>query len=488
MRSYLKKPWGHTPFVPAETALYGAMHVGFEIPVVRISVADGFAGFQWLLHDASDIVAYRAIIAKRGQSVGFANNRPADIPEPQVLPPDVDTCAFSGLQNEQDYEITIVAYDEKGLPVARSLCRLFRCGDFPGHVVNYIHPDDYAYGFSGRSPASPSIAKLKSGALLISHDVFWGQAGQLLTQLFRSDDDGKSWRYVTDICPCFWGKLFVHADALYMMGMSQEYGDVLIGKSTDEGKTWSKPVLLLEGGDRLTGGPHQAPTPILITDTRIYSAVEWGAWSEGNKHASGVLSADSSSDLMDPASWVLSPYVSHDATWPGAVTGGNPQMLEGNLFQMQDGRIGNLLRYHTKDANPPEGQAVLLALDPGRPELPQAFVRVQPLDGGYTKFHVQRDERTGKLYLLHNGGDAQEMYRRDVLSLSVSEGDARFTKVCDVIDDRNNDHTEGPQRVGFQYPSFILESGEILAAIRTAMHGAWNYHNANTITFHRISI
>lgn len=75
-------------------------------------------------------------------------------------------------------------------------------------------------------------------------------------------------------------------------------------------------------------------------------------------------------------------------------------------------------------------------------------------------------------------------WRRDILSLAVSKDGRSWRIVCDLIDE--SAHAEGPTKVGLQYPSFIIDGDDLLCLSRTAMNGAWNFHNANAITFHRI--
>ncbi|MGN1052752.1 MAG: hypothetical protein ACI4SH_05110 [Candidatus Scatosoma sp.] len=106
-------------------------------------------------------------------------------------------------EDGKEYEFYIRVGDKE------SITRLVRAGDFPGTVVNYLHPNDNAYYFSGRFLASPSIVRLPSGALLASMDVFSLRYPQNLCKVFKSVDDGKTWKYVTDLFPCFWGTLFV---------------------------------------------------------------------------------------------------------------------------------------------------------------------------------------------------------------------------------------------------------------------------------------
>ena len=90
-------------------------------------------------------------------------------------------------------------------------------------------------------------------------DIYAPNYPKNLTLIFRSDDDGASWHYVSELMPCFWGKLFVHKGELYMLSCSTECGDLLIGKSTDAGKTFTTPVALLRGSNEKNGntGVHK---------------------------------------------------------------------------------------------------------------------------------------------------------------------------------------------------------------------------------------
>ena len=113
-------------------------------------------------------------------------------------------CTITGLTAKTDYEF----YVSSG--VFRSRIRLARTGTSVGTVVNYLHPDDEAYAFSGRYLCSPSLVRHPNGYLLTSMDLFAGNAPQNLTLIFRSDDEGATWHYVSEVMPAFWGKLFIH--------------------------------------------------------------------------------------------------------------------------------------------------------------------------------------------------------------------------------------------------------------------------------------
>lgn len=95
-----------------------------------------------------------------------------------------------------------------------------RCGDPVGVVVNYLHPQDNAYAFSGKYLCSPSLLKHPDGYMLASMDLYAGNYPQNLTLISRSDDNGQNWHYVSELMPCFWGKMFIHKNELYMLSCS----------------------------------------------------------------------------------------------------------------------------------------------------------------------------------------------------------------------------------------------------------------------------
>ena len=171
---------------------------------------------------------------------------------------------IDGLLPETDYAFRVVRNDG-----VSSDERLARTGRVPGIVVNYLHPDDPEYAFSGRYLCSPSLIRLPDGTLLASMDLYASGAPQNLTLIYRSVDDGRTWSHLTELCPCFWGKRFLCGGALYMIGCSTEYGDLLIGRSDDGGANWTAPTAILRGGCHCKQvGWHRAPMPVLIRDDR----------------------------------------------------------------------------------------------------------------------------------------------------------------------------------------------------------------------------
>jgi hypothetical protein len=393
---------------------------------------------------------------------------------------------ISNLENGLDYRLRLVALDDQEQVLVESATRLFRTGFVPGVAVNYIHPEDYTYNFSGRSPASPSIVKLPTGKLIASHDVFWGNHGQNLTLVFQSSDEGNTWEFLSEISPCFWGKLFLHRSALYMLSTSTEYGALLIRRSDDQGRTWSEPTEILPAGDRKSGGPHKAPVPVLEYQGRLFSAVELGSWSLGG-HDAGVISASVDTDLMDPKSWTVTPFLPYDPTWPGTIRDGeNPSMLEGNVVVTPNGELVNILRYHTRGGQPDYGKAIMLDIDKDRPGAPLKFRQVIDFEGNMSKFTILYDEQSKKYWSLVNRVTTENVNQRNVLTLVSSTNLVDWNIEADILNYEDNGWPEDLTKVGFQYVDWLIDHDDILFLSRTAINGAWNFHNANHITFHRI--
>ena len=400
--------------------------------------------------------------------------------EHQIVRPGV--VKISGFENLRDYEV----YVRESGSGEESSRRLFKCGKTPGRVINYIHPQDKTYYPSGDSPASPSIVKCSDGRLIVSQDIFAGGCAQNLSKVFFSDDQGNSWNYLSEIYPCFWGKLFIHRDVLYMLGNSHEYGDLLLFKSDDFGKSWHKPEIVLRGGNRITGGPHKGPMPITEHKGRLWTAVDYGSWTVG-EHRSGVISVRSDCDISDPENWISSSsFLPYDPQWEGTAKGETIGLLEGNVVVKPDGSLVNFLRYQTNLCEPNFGKAIYLYVDDEKPASELRFGKVVDFPGNLSKFSIYYDERTQKYWSLVSRGDAVNPGRRNELILlsSVNLDDWEVERV--VLDYEHNGWHEDRDKVGFQYVDFIFDQEDILLVSRTGINGARSFHDANYITFHRI--
>ena len=400
--------------------------------------------------------------------------RPRGTEKWQEKPLEGKKVRVSGLTDQTDYEVTVRREDG-----GQTRVRLVRTGACPGSVVNYLHPEDEAYAFSGRYLCSPGLLALPGGKLLATMDVYGPRQAQNLTLLFESTDGGESWDYLTELYPCFWGKLFWHQGRVYMLGMACEYGDLLIGVSDDEGRSWSPPVRLFNGSNAQEAGPHKGPMPVILHQGRLYTAIDYGAWEHGG-HDSCILSADANADLLRPASWHLTQPLAFDRTWPGLPQGPLKGCLEGNALVAPDGGVVNLLRLQQPAARPCGGQAVMLRYVAA--DAPLAFDRVVdfPL-GASSKFVALRD---GDAYIAVGNEfyDPSRPAARNVLSVAVSRDLVSWRIARRVVDLRGEDSS----LVAFQYPDAQIVGDDLLILSRTAINGADSYHNSNMITFHAV--
>ena len=270
--------WNYTPYRP-----YNCPPDGLEI--VRVQPEENEVVFEWLGAESAELHVRERGGGEFVTSVGAGTAR-------------------FGAEAGKEYEF-FVERDGK-----RSKVRLVRAGSFPGTVVDYLHPDDEAYACSGRYLATPCAVRTPDGALLFSEDVFALGHPQNLTRLFRSEDDGKSWRFVTELFPCIWATLFVLGNSVYALAASKEYGDLLIGRSDDNGYTWTAPAVIARGssfGSR--AGFHKSSVPVTEAGGRYWCGVEYGCWSE-KAFAPALASFPVGSDPMEVGNWTLTDYAS----------------------------------------------------------------------------------------------------------------------------------------------------------------------------------
>lgn len=120
---------------------------------------------------------------------------------------------------------------------------------------------------------APTIVRTGSGLLLASYTYFGEGSPMQTTFLVASADNGKTWRGVAEVSPLFWPSLFRTSSGLYLIGVDRPYeaGDnrLLIFRSGDDGRTWSKPSALTTGLRVHTGN-----TGVLISKGRITRAIE----------------------------------------------------------------------------------------------------------------------------------------------------------------------------------------------------------------------
>ncbi|MDQ8194060.1 sialidase family protein [Coraliomargarita sp. SDUM461004] len=353
----------------------------------------------------------------------------------------------------------------------------------PGVVINHKYVKD------GHYVGSPSIAKLKDGVYVASHDLFGPKTKEhehATTLVFRSENAGKTWTQVATIDPAFWSGLFVHKGALYLMGTTHHHGLIAIRRSDDGGYTWTQPENAHSGLITPYGQYHTAPTALTIHNGRIWRAMEDATASTvwGERYNPIMLSAPLDADLLRRDSWSLTPVLRHSKEW---LDGHFSAWLEGNAVVLPDGRLGNILRVDRKISNTAaivtlseDGKA--LEFDPNNDFIDFA--------GGATKFSIRKDDQSGLYWTLSNAVPSihevcdKQTFQRNALALMVSK-DARHWEIRYVAL-----YHPDPSYHGFQYVDWLFEEDDIIVASRTAWDddqgGAENQHDANYLTFHRI--
>lgn len=393
------------------------------------------------------------------------------------------TVTVDGLEKNQSYACAILRADG-----ALSRERIVKTGETPPDavIVDYLHPDDPIFEFSGRALGAPSLVRAPSGALLATDCVFCDRnafpALPNLSRLLRSEDEGAHWHYVCDLLPSFNGSLFFHRDRLYFLTLDGDYCNLVITASEDEGESWSPPVTLFRGESAHRFGWHSSAMPMLEHERRLYKAIEFGhvaeygtdadaapagAWTKNGlyfdlSHHVGVLSVDADADLLCAEAWRMSELYDPKDVDPY-------QCIEGNIVE-QDGALVNILRTMRVGVS----LQMSVAPDPERVMHSPVVLNDFPLSA-VSKFEIKRDPQSKAYVAL--GNDCR--YKRKRLVMAVSDDLRDWRIACEIADARETDNA-------FSYPDFIFSGNDILLLSRTAYNGAKNNHDTNMITFHRI--
>lgn len=350
----------------------------------------------------------------------------------------------------------------------------------PGVVI------DHSPAQSKQYIGSPSLAVLPDGEYVASHDFFGPGSTTDTTVVFGSKDKGATWEKRATIKGQWWSTLFVHQGALYLFGVTKEYGYCVIRRSTDGGRTWTEPIDGNSGLLHREGMYHCAPVPVVIHQGRVWRAMEeyigprWGAFK------AFVMSAPVDADLLKASSWTSTNRIGPVKTGLAGNVGG---VLEGNAVVAPDGNIVNVLRVEQPSFD--ESAAVMhvspdgktLSFDPQRD-----FIR---FPGSSKKFTIRFDERSKKYWALVNF--VPERYRatgrrpaqtRNTLVLACSTDMRNWEVRKQLLSD------DDVITVGFQYADWLFDGNDIIAVVRTAFPEkdgttAHNAHDANWMTFHR---
>ena len=351
----------------------------------------------------------------------------------------------------------------------------------PGIVIDHIAAATRRY------IGSPSIAVLPDGAYLASHDVFGPGSTYDTVRLFRSQDLGRTWEHVTDLHGQFWSGLFVHRNAVYMMGTSRQYGHAVIRRSTDGGRTWTEPQDDATGLLLADGMYHTAPMPVIEHAGRLWRAMEdmYPELKWGRNFRAFVMSAPVDADLLRADSWTATNRLRTDEGWLDGRCGG---WLEGNAVVDPDGQVVDVLRvdYRVGDRElaaivRTEPTGIRASFDPERD-----FVEIP---GGCKKFTIRRDPEGGSYWTLANiSTEESKGYNvertRNTLALMRS-ANLRSWEIRRIVLRHPDLDTHA-----FQYVDWLFEEDDLIVASRTAFEdgegGAHNQHDANYMTFHRV--
>ena len=348
---------------------------------------------------------------------------------------------------------------------------------------------------------SPTIVRAPDGSLLAGHDYFGRgcprnhEREESLTSLYRSEDEGATWVNITHVMNAYWSTLFVHAGAVYLFGVSQQYGSIVIRRSEDCGFTWTHPhspeTGLLAPGGYYHDDPnyHCAPVPICEHEGRLYRAFEdceGARWGPGFK--SLVLSAPMGCDLLNAEHWTMSNKLRFDPAWIPEDWGplDNPGWLEGNVVADRQGRLWNILRFHSTPRA--DVAAMVRVEDEGKTLSFDADTGFIVFPGGMTKFTIRFDPVSKRyITLCNNNTDPKVPAHRNILSLATSKNLRDWQVVRRLLEDDTGLPWEQSVRLtGFQYVDWQFDGDDILYVVRTSYRGAHNFHDANQIVFHRL--
>lgn len=335
---------------------------------------------------------------------------------------------------------------------------------------------------------SPSLAILPDGRYVASHDEFGPKSTEherARTRVYVSSDRGNTWEHLADVEGQFWSSLFVHRGQLYLLGTWSHYGNLVIRRSMDGGRTWTTPQDE-QTGLLAVGQFHCAPVPVVEYAGRLWRGVEdttnpkrWGL-----PFRARVMSAPVNADLLVAENWTLSDPLAGDATWLDGQFNG---FLEGNIVIGPGGEVFNILRV----ASFLGGKVAVVRVTPdGRSLNFNPATDFLDFPDGAKKFTIRFDDKSRRYWSLvnwvpprHRGRPAGSV--RNTLAL-VSSADLKNWVIHTILL-----YHPDPVYHGFQYPDWLFDGDDIIAVIRTAYDdeagGAHNAHDANFLTFHRFA-
>lgn len=361
--------------------------------------------------------------------------------------------------------------------IAKPISRATQVDTVAGRVIHH-QP-----AFSGVYVGSPSLAILPSGTYVASHDLFGSGGSEDTTLIHASSDKGVTWRQIATIKGQYWSGLFVHRGALFIMGTERLFGPVVIRRSIDGGVTWTHPTTANNGRLRDDSAYHTAPVPLVISNGKIWRAMEESGSSDQWPHRFRpiLMSARVDRSLLRAKNWHSTVPLDRPAS---ALEGQFIGWLEGNVVKDRTGKLINIVRV---DSQLQGEQVAFLELGAdGQTLVPSGFAS---FPGGSKKFSIRYDEVSDAYWTITNWVPERHYGRdpvrtRNTLALARS-ADLRKWEVTRVLVEHHD-----PATHGFQYADWLFEGDDIVSVIRTAatdeFGGAQNQHDANFLTFLRV--
>ena len=357
----------------------------------------------------------------------------------------------------------------------------------PGTVISYRDAD------GGQYIGSPGICILPDGNYIATHDLFGKKSTEHIradSKVYLSENKGKSWKEVADLDGQFWSKPFVHRGVLYILGTEKHHGNVIIRKSVDGGKNWTIPIDS-KSGLLMKGQFHCAPTPIISHNGYLWRAMEradgkikkWGL-----RYGTFMMSVKEDADLLDAANWRQTNTLPYDSTY---LNGNFGAWIEGNAVVTPENIIVNVLRVHNANDKYTERAAIVNISADGLTstfDKENGFIK---FPGGSKKFSIRYDSLTNNYLAIVNyvpkeyrGKDQLDRIRNT--QALVSSKDLKTWTVHKVLL-----HHPDTKKHGFNYIDWDFDGKDIVYVSRTAYDfeekSANNYHDANFLTFHRLS-
>lgn len=349
---------------------------------------------------------------------------------------------------------------------------------------------------------SPSILRLNKKEILVTHDYFGpnrprdNQGRSNRTSVYKSVNEGKTWKHLTDIDGMYWANLFEHKGKVYLLGTTSANGSIAIRRTDDGGKTWTNPtspstgLLFAEGENGTAPRYHCAPTPVVKHNGRLYRAfenIEDNTVRGMRGYRALVISINENDDLLDASKWTMSNQLSFDATsWDPPKSYPTTGWLEGNMVAGTDGKLWNILRVNSTPFY--DRTAMIAVIENGKKVdfTPDNFIK---LPGGQSKFIIRTDHTTGIYWaMVNNNTNGKEANQRNVLSLYASKDLRNWYHAKTLMEDNQGlSERESIALTGFQYPDWQFDGKNIIYLSRTGYgKGVPRAHDSNLITFGRV--